>query len=76
MIEFEFEDKKDGELTFEMVMDNQFFVDGDGWLCQRCCSDTYYCIANNGGKPRSVEIVVDGYTPIQRILPRVTKIRF
>ena len=67
------------QLTLADVAVNQFFVNRDGWLCQKVWGDAYIQIANSKG-----ELYADYYTdeleltnqPIQRILPNVERIEF
>ena len=66
------------KLTFaDVVGVNRFFVNQNGWLCQKVCSDAYIQITNSKGEPYA-----DYYSgedceqPIQRILPNVERIEY
>lgn len=76
-IKFITEEAQDLSLTFRMVEDDQFFVNSYGWLCQRSSGDACCVIAQKDGLPYSGKInCIAPDTPIQRILPKVTKIEF
>ena len=74
---FIYEQEKVKTLTFGDVQENQFFVNVDGYLCQKASSGSYNIIADNLGTPyaRSTDTAFKGDT-IKRILPTVTKIEF
>jgi len=76
MIEFVTEGNSKS-LTFSDVEDNQFFVDLDGFLCQKIDPDSYTIVADNVGNPHGgyFDDVLEE-SPIKKVLPRVTKIRF
>jgi hypothetical protein len=75
-ITFEFEDTP-SNLTFGDVEEDQFFVDEDGWLCQKDVEDAYTAIANADGEPTCTFFDgIDSDRLIKRILPKVTKINF
>jgi hypothetical protein len=75
-IKFEFEDAP-SDLTFGDVEEDQFFVDEDGWLCQKAAEDAYTAIANADGEPTCTFFDgIDSDLLIKRILPKVTKINF
>lgn len=78
MISFELEQYSiEVKLTFAMVIINQFFIDDDGWLCQKSDSDKYVTLADDCALPSCVQITnVDGERSINKILPVVYKIRF
>ena len=63
--------------TFRDVKDNQFFVDGDGYLCQKTNHNSFTVVAKPDGTPYSTWI---DYTAlnreIQKIIPAVRKIEF
>jgi hypothetical protein len=63
--------------TFGDVEINQFFVDIDGYLCQKNTKDTYHTIAAPSGLPFA-GIVDRCYSSehIQSILPEVERIEF
>lgn len=68
---------KDSILRFRDVFENQFFVDDEGRLCQKICSDEYCIIASKDGTPCcyvSCETPTD--TIVKKIFPEVTKIEF
>lgn len=75
-IKFETEKDKRTELVFSDVQCNQFFIDANGWLCQKISLSTYNTIANRRGVPFALHIDrdVDPCDPITDILPHVTKI--
>jgi hypothetical protein len=75
-ITFEFEDAP-SDLTFADVEEDQFFIDQDGWLCQKAGRCAYNSIADKKGEPTcSFFDGIDGEHLITRILPKVTKINF
>lgn len=71
------ETAKEKQLTFADVAVNQFFVNRDGWLCQKLSIDAYIQITNSTGEPYA-----DYYSdeaagqPIERILPNVERIEY
>jgi hypothetical protein len=74
MIELNFE-YKDLVLTFGDVKENQFFIDKDGWLCQKFCYDGYCAITNERGEPLSLRVDnVSLSDPVRHIYPRLAKI--
>lgn len=76
-MKFIFEQDETKQLTFGDVQDNQFFVDADGYLCQKICSDGYNIIADNTGTPYAASSDhASKDDKIKRILPKVTKIEF
>jgi hypothetical protein len=65
------------QLTFKDVTENQFFVNFDGFLCQKTNYDTYAMIASSSGKPVSHVIYDVAYDQkIKKIFPKVIKIEF
>lgn len=71
-----FEDE-DHELTFKDVTEDYFFIDSEGYLCQKSDDVSYVVIANFEGKPISfIQYDVNRDTVIKRILPKVKKIEF
>ena len=76
-MKFTYEQEETNTLTFGQVQENQFFVDSDGYLCQKICSDSYCTIARSNGEPyaSSTNCAFNSDT-IKRILPKVTKIEF
>jgi hypothetical protein len=76
-MKFIFEQDETKQLTFGDVQDNQFFVDADGYLCQKICSDSYNTICNGIGTPYATSNdQASRDDKIKRILPKVTKIEF
>ena len=69
--------KREKTPTFGDVSRNQFFVDWDGYLCQKNTEDAYHMIADPGGLPFA-GIVDRCYSSeqIQSILPEVERIEF
>lgn len=64
-------------LTFDMVKEDQFFINDLGFLCQKCTCDNYMSIADKEGNPWcSYKPNVEGKEPILKILPNVMKIEF
>lgn len=63
--------------TFGDVEHNQFFVDNNGYLCQKTGIRCFTIVAQNDGTPYSswLENVRSDRT-IQRIIPKVQKIEF
>ena len=65
------------QLVFADVAVNQFFVNNNGWLCQKVGSDSYIQITDSEG-----ELYADFYADqdagelIQRILPNVKRIEY
>lgn len=77
MIKFVTESEEIKNPTFGDVEENQFFIDGDGYLSQKNSHDRYFTIANNHGKPCSCLCDdVSGEDTIIKILPKITKIEF
>lgn len=78
MIKFiQTEPDQKSSLTFKHVKYNQFFVDEDGYLCQKCGDEAYIVIADQDGDPYAYfyeEVSED--TEIKRILPHIEKIEF
>lgn len=76
-MKFIFEQDETKTLTFGDVQDNQFFVDADGYLCQKICSDAYNTIADGVGAPYATSgDFASTDDKIKRILPKVIKIEF
>lgn len=68
---------KEKQLVLADVAVNQFFVNRNGWLCQKVVSDSYLQITNREGKP--YPDFYDGEDPdqpVQRILPNVERIEY
>jgi hypothetical protein len=75
MIKFEYkEDKGKEKLIFDMVEVDQFFIDKDGWLCQKYSDLQYFAIACSEGTPSAQHYHIDRYTEIKKILPEVKRI--
>lgn len=68
------EEKK--TLTLNDVENNQFFVDADGYLCQKIGSESYITIADEEGYPCCGYYRVNPEKSIARLLPIVEKIEF
>lgn len=63
--------------TFRDVQENQFFVDEDGFLCQKHNDSSYVTIADKNGELfSSVSTTIRPNKSIQRMLPLVSKIQF
>jgi hypothetical protein len=78
MIKFIVEkEKQKKKLTLADVKEDQFFVDGEGRLCQAVGENSYNTIADVNGEPLAWETYsCDFDMPIMRILPKVTRIEF
>lgn len=76
MIKFHAEEtSEEREPRFGDVRNSQFFIDKDGYLCQKIDDDSFQNIANEQGSPVAFsENDADPNTIIQKILPKVTKI--
>jgi len=63
--------------VFGDVCENQFFIDIDGWLCQKMTETGYNTIADDEGNPLADSAKSRSWdTPIRSVLPNVTKIKF
>ena len=72
-----YKEKQQKKLVFGDVKNNQFFVNTDGRLCQKCNNDSYHIIADKFGVPYSGRTLdASCNTIITRILPEVEKIEF
>lgn len=70
-------ENEDHELTFKDVTEDYFFVDSEGYLCQKRDDASYVVIANSDGKPMSyIQYDVPSDEEIKRILPKVKNIEF
>lgn len=78
MIKFiQTEPAKKSSLTFRDVKYNQFFVDEDDYLCQKCGDYSYIVIADQDGDPYAYFYEEVGEEQeIKRILPHIEKIEF
>lgn len=77
MIQFTTEEQATKSLTLGDVKTNQFFVNQQGHLCQKFSNQSYISLATKEGRPCADYVRgAKGTTPIQRILPTVTKIEF
>lgn len=80
MINFNFDSKKKPDLTFEDVEENAFFVDKDGFFCQKRVyggwDNGYNIISKSDGTPYARQISIDPDTEIKRIIGLPTKIEF
>lgn len=77
VVKFITNENNDVQPTFDMVRNDQFFVDANGWIAQKLNSSFYFTIADPDGIPAS--IYHDDAKPkmkITRVLPTVTKIEF
>ena len=79
MIEFikQTEEDEEDTLTIHDVEENQFFIDGDGRLCQKVDDYYYNIIADSDGSPLacSTEAMFDGDT-ITKVIDKIAKIKF
>ena len=79
MIEFikQTEEDEEDTLTIHDVEENQFFIDGDGRLCQKVDDYDYNIIADSDGYPLacSTETMFDGDT-ITKVIDKIAKIKF
>lgn len=62
--------------TLADVQENQFFVDSEGYLCQKAEQGLYNTIANPQGIPHGGRIEAAEETEIMRLLPLVERIGF
>lgn len=78
MIKFICGEPKKRPPRFGDVQADQFFIDMDGYLCQKYNFTSYHTIAEPDGTPytRRTSIEIDSDTAISRVLPIVTKIEF
>jgi hypothetical protein len=71
------EQKSERPPVFGDVCENQFFIDNDGWLCQKMSELCYNTIADEEGNPLADRAeLLDWGTHIRCILPKVSKIKF
>jgi hypothetical protein len=71
------EEKQEKQLTLLAVEEDQFFVDGEGRLCQKVGEEMYNIITDGNRVPLAGETVwCDDDIPVVRILPKVTRIEF
>ena len=71
------EQAKEKKPTFGDVQINQFFVDYDGYLCQKTTISSFVVIAHHDGTPYSTWLNnVPSVREIERIIPFVEKIEF
>lgn len=73
---FEKEENQDKQLTIADVEENQFFVCGDGYLCQKLDNHRYTTIAKSNGQLYSGYFSIMNHDRIKRILPKIAKIEF
>ena len=76
MIEFEFESRNDKTFTFADVEEDQFFINRSGYLCQKQNVCAYITIADEEGIPYCSDSNCEVDEIVQKILPKVTKIKF
>ncbi len=63
--------------SLDSVEDNQFFINNDGYLCQKCNDGCYIYIADVDGVPRAGFCHVITTEPcVSKILPEVESITF
>tara|TARA_A100000171_G_C2140369_1_gene154949 strand:- start:15604 stop:15837 length:234 start_codon:yes stop_codon:yes gene_type:complete len=74
----EFGLKEDSHIyTFGEVGHDQFFVDLDGYLCQKRDDSSFTTIADEEGEPYVIWYNnVESSEKISRILPQITKVKF
>lgn len=61
--------------TLKDVDSNQFFIDLDGYICQKETPLSYFTLADDKGNPSCYHITVyKEDEPIKKILPKVLKI--
>jgi hypothetical protein len=76
-ISFEFGGAKSGVLTLADVEEDQFFVDKQGYLCQKLSRCDYVRLAKASGLPHCDYFGEnDSDMVIKHVLPKVTKINF
>lgn len=74
-IKFHTEDESKDYLTFDMVEYDQFYIDIEGFLCQKASPKSYNIIADSDGEPCAAHVSeLKGELKIVKILPKVTKI--
>jgi len=72
-----FEQQPPSTLKFGDVQENQFFVDTNGYLCQKASTSSYHTIADNNGELYATSVgYACAYDKVKRIIPKVTKIEF
>lgn len=77
MIDFKTGRKQKAPQVFANVEEEQFFVSHNGELCQKIDWDSYSVIADVAGNPYANRVNdVSPGEPVDKILPRVTKITF
>jgi len=79
MIEFikKTEEDEEDTLTIHDVEENQFFIDGDGRLCQKVSECEYNVIADSDGSP--LAYITDGFyegDTITKVIDKIAKIKF
>lgn len=76
MIKFITEDQDSGVVLSD-VKNGQFFVDCQGWLCQKRNARSYNTIADQTGRPVATPVTDSpANRPIKRGLPAVTRVVF
>lgn len=76
-MKFIYAEKTEKTPTFGDVEINQFFVDHDGYFCQKTSDSSLVVIANPNGDPYSTWFRnIDLDREIKRIIPLVEKIEF
>lgn len=72
-----FEEKQKEKGTLEEVEENQFFVNCDGYLCQKSSPTSYNLIAKADGSVFSSTVEnIPRTIKIERLLQKVAKIEF
>lgn len=77
MIKFEFYTSEQKDCTFGDVEENQFFIDDQARLCQKCSGHAFNVISDSDGDPWCAQREDMNHDMIiHAILPRVRRIRF
>jgi len=72
-----FEQQAPNAPIFGDVQENQFFVDTNGYLCQKSSASLYHTIADYNGELHSTYLECSSaHDKIKRIIPKITKIEF
>jgi hypothetical protein len=75
MIKFIFESGDSKELSFGDVDQDQFFINDEGFLCQKINYRKYNVLANGAGEPYCFTVEFEDVI-VRKILPRVIKIKW
>ena len=77
MIKFITSETPETKYSFGKVEINQFFIDEDNNLCQKETFASYVVLANEDGNPYCYFVSnMKADEPINKILPKVSKIEF